>query len=267
MTEAVRLADKVAVRDYVRDLIGQKYLNQAYAVVEDPDDLDFAALPQSFIVKSNHGSGSNLVVRDKSQVDVPAMRRRLHTLLRMPYGRRLGEHWYAAIPPKLIAERLLVDRERIIPSDYRFHTFHGRVQWIQVTFEKVFSDDRWGETETPGQTYVDNRHVAHVNLGPDWQPAPFYLRTTVLPQRPVKPPSRADEMIEVAEKLAGDWGYVRVDLYCPDDTEIVFGELTFAHNSGLFEFVPQAYSEYFGGLWDIPRRYVRPERLPMPVLA
>jgi hypothetical protein len=185
----------------------------------------------------------------------------------MPYGRRLGEHWYSAMSPKLIVERLLADREQVIPSDYRFHTFHGKVQWIQVTFEKVFSDDKWGETETAGQTYVDNRNVAHVSLTPDWQPAPFHLHTTVMPQRHVEPPGPAGEMIALAEQLAGDWGYVRVDLYCVNREEIVFGELTFAHNSGLFEFVPQTYSQYFGGLWDIERRYVRSERLPMPVLA
>jgi hypothetical protein len=88
-----------------------------------------------------------------------------------------------------------------------------------------------------------------------------------MPQRHVEPPGPAGEMIALAEQLAGDWGYVRVDLYCVNGEEIVFGELTFAHNSGLFEFVPQTYSQYFGGLWDIERRHIRSERLPMPVLA
>jgi hypothetical protein len=67
-------------------------------------------------------------------------------------------------------------------------------------------------------------------------------------------------MIAVAEKLAGDWGYVRVDLYCIDDKDVYFGEMTFAHNSGLFLLLPEHWNEHFGSLWDIRRRYVREKR-------
>jgi hypothetical protein len=80
-------------------------------------------------------------------------------------------------------------------------------------------------------------------------------------------PDCGDEMIAVAEKLAGNWGYVRVDMYCIDDSEVYFGELTFAPASGHFRYVPEAYNELVGSLWDIERRYVRSERLPMPVRA
>jgi hypothetical protein len=66
-------------------------------------------------------------------------------------------------------------------------------------------------------------------------------------------------MQTVAEKLAGDWGYVRVDLYCIDDRDVYFSEMTFAHNAGLFKLVPESYDDVFGGLWDTSRRYVRPE--------
>jgi hypothetical protein len=97
--------------------------------------------------------------------------------------------------------------------------------------------------------------------------APFRFAVGAPPKVPLRKPAVAAEMVSLAEKLAGDWGYIRVDLYCLNDNVIYFGELTFAHAGGHFKFVPAAYSEYFGGLWDIHRRYVRPERVPMPVLA
>jgi hypothetical protein len=64
-------------------------------------------------------------------------------------------------------------------------------------------------------------------------------------------------MIGVAEKLAGDWGYVRVDFNCVDDRELYFAELTFSPGAGMSKYVPEESNEYLGSLWDINRRYVR----------
>jgi hypothetical protein len=261
MSEAVRLADKVGVRDYVRDVVGEKYLIPALAIADSADDVDFDALPDSFVLKVNRTSGTNMVVQDKSQLDVEAIRRILNSLLRLEYGRRLGEHWYAAMPPKLLVERLLVDRETVVPIDYRFHVFHGKAEFVQVASQKQFSEDRLPGVTSVGQKYVDNSETLIANYDLDWQPTPFHLLTT-REDLPVleKPPGGADEMVAVAEKLAGDWGYVRVDLYCIEGRDVYFGEMTFANDSGLFTFVPDSYNEYFGSLWDIHRRYVRTER-------
>jgi hypothetical protein len=64
-------------------------------------------------------------------------------------------------------------------------------------------------------------------------------------------------MVALAEKLAGDWGYVRIDLYCLNDREVYFGEMTFTHDAGLFFVEPDSYNDYLGSLWDIGLRYVR----------
>lgn len=267
MSEAVRLSDKVAVRDYVRDVVGERYLVDVLAIADDANDLDFDALPDSFVLKINRASSANLVVDDKSRLDVAAIRRILNSMLRLEYGRRLGEHWYSAIPPKILAERLLVDETTTIPVDYRFHTFHGKVFWLQVSTDKFLSDDAWGQFRSAGQKYVDTRRTVDANYGLDWQPAPFHGRTHP-PYKPLpKTPGPADEMIEVAEKLAGDWGYVRIDLYCLNDRDVYFSEMTFVHNSGLFPLFPERYCEYLGSLWDIHRRYVRDERPPMPLFT
>ena len=47
MSEAVKLADKVAVREYVRDVVGEQYLVPAVAIADSADELDFEALPTS----------------------------------------------------------------------------------------------------------------------------------------------------------------------------------------------------------------------------
>jgi hypothetical protein len=262
MSEAVRLADKVAVRDYVRDVVGEEYLVEALAIVKNANDLDFEALPASFVIKVNNGSGSNIIVHEHSELNVASVRRIIDGLLRFQYGRRLGEHWYAEIEPQVLVERLLVDREHGVPIEYRFHVFHGKAEFVQVVTSRAFTPDPLPGVLKPseGHAYVGHKAV-HSTYGMDWQPAPFHFRSAVQPTPKLeRTPGAAGEMVEVAEKLAGDWGYVRVDLYCIDDRHVYFGEMTFAHNSGLFLFRPEHWNEHFGSLWDIRRRYVRERR-------
>jgi hypothetical protein len=258
MSEAVILADKVAVRAYVRDVIGEQYLIPALAIVDRAEDLDFDAFPDQFVAKVNHASAANVIVKDRSDINVDSVRRLLNSLLKLEYGRRLGEHWYWAMKPRIIVEQLLVDGEREAPIDYRFHVFHGKAEFIQVVTARSFSSDvAPGLKPTEGYAHVGHE-AQHSTYGLDWRPAPFHFRTAVQPTPELEHiPAAAAEMVAIAEKLAGDWGYARVDLYCINDTQIYFGEITFAHNSGIFGFSPESYNEYFGSLWDIHRRYVR----------
>jgi hypothetical protein len=259
MSDAVRLADKVAVRDYVREVAGPQYLVEALAIADHAEDLDFDSLPSSFILKVNHSSGTNLVVEDRSELQVESVRRILNSLLRRTYGRRLGEFWYSRIPPKILAERLLVDQEYGRPVEYRFHVFHGRAEFIQVVTSRETSSQLGRDTgRLEGLAYIQHGTAQHNLYGLDWQPAPFQFRGAAVPTPSLAriPPAR-EELLAVAEKLAGDWGYVRVDMYCLNGTDVFFGEMTFAHNSGLLGFIPESYNEHFGSLWDVRRRYVR----------
>ena len=261
MSEAVRLADKAAVRDYVRVVAGEQYLVETYAIVDNAGDLDFDALPDSFVLKINRTSGTNMFVLDKSQLNADVIRLLLKSLMKLQYGRRLGEHWYGSMAPQIVVERLLVDRQTVVPVDYRFHVFHGRAEFVQVVTQKRFTERTIEGMPWAGERYVDNAQTVFATYGLDWRPAPFHFAgspqpTPLLP----KPPGGAGEMLAVAEKLAGDWGYVRVDLYCIDDRDVYFSEMTFAHNAGLFKLVPASYEEHFGNLWDINRRYVRTAR-------
>ena len=260
MSDAVRLADKVAVRDYVREVAGERYLVPAAAVVDDAHALDFESLPAAFVLKVNHSSGAVIVVRDGSKLDLAATRRTLNGLLRSRWGRRMGEHWYSSIPPRVIVERLLVDGEPDMPPcDYRFHVFHGRTEFIEVVTGKTFSIDLTGGViaAAAGQSFVDSSRAEHTTYDRSWRPAPYrFLAASTAPDGTPRPQA-LDELLAVAERLAGDWGYVRVDLYCLGGDEIYFGEMTFAHGSGLFLMEPPEANEHLGSLWDIGTRYVR----------
>jgi hypothetical protein len=258
MTEAVRLADKVSVRDYVRERAGERYLVEALAVVDSVDDLDLDRLPDAFALKVNHLTGTNILVKDRAALDVASVKRLLRSLLKMRYGGRTGEHWYLSIPPKILVERLLADSRHAVPIEYDLHVFHGRVQFVTAFTRKALSNDGSPEGPgilSPGAAFIDRREAVLSSYDLDWRPMPFRGEKRD-PDRPFDDPRPAvlEEMVAIAEKLAGDWGYVRIDLNCIDDKDVYFGEMTFAPAAGLQKFVPDEANEFLGSLWDIHRR-------------
>lgn len=64
------LSDKYAVRDWVKRRIGDEYLIPILGVWNCFDEIDFSILPKQFVLKTNHGSGTNLIVRDNDKLDL-----------------------------------------------------------------------------------------------------------------------------------------------------------------------------------------------------
>ncbi|MBQ5771415.1 MAG: glycosyltransferase, partial [Clostridia bacterium] len=62
------LSDKFRVRQWVAEKIGEEYLIPLLGVWDRFDDIDFSALPKQFALKTNHGSGTNEIVKDKGKI-------------------------------------------------------------------------------------------------------------------------------------------------------------------------------------------------------
>lgn len=106
--EKGRLADKYLVREYVAKRIGEQYLVPLLGVWDDPDDIDFDALPDRFVLKCTHGCGWNIIVSDKSKLDVRATRKKLKKWLTTDWAYVGGlELHYHYCEPRVIAERFL----------------------------------------------------------------------------------------------------------------------------------------------------------------
>jgi hypothetical protein len=185
------LADKYAVREYVTTKIGSQYLNELYGVYNNEAEIDFRVLPQKFVLKATHGSGWNILCKDKSKLDIEATRRQCGKWLNMNFYRLHRETIYKNIPPRIICERYLeyVDKRNLI--DYKFLCFHGRVQFINVIFDRF--------TNLTGN-YYDR----------DWIICPF--RDDPYSPEILNKPKNFERMKEIAETLAEGQPFVRVDL-------------------------------------------------------
>jgi hypothetical protein len=241
MPAAPMLSDKLAVRDFVASRVGERYLKDVIAVYERAEDIDFDALPNAFAAKCTHGSSMNVFVSDKQATDLEAARRTLADFLAIrDYGRHKNEWWYAKIKPRIVIEPLLTDRRYGFPAEYKFHVFDGDVKLVALNFNRSFDKADFV------QTYYD-RDWRHLSLSRTHAVGSIMPRPDALP-----------EMLEVAETLAKDVDYFRVDLYCLDDSVVVFSEITLAGGAGWLRVTPQSADFEIGSYWKLrPRVDIR----------
>jgi len=211
-------ADKLATRDYVVSRLGPGYLPALYQVAEDPDDLDFAALPTRFVVKTNHGSAMNCIVTDRDAVDVAAVRARLRGWLDTDYGAASREFAYRGIARRVFVEQLLELAPGKLCYDYKLYCFAGETRLIQVVADRSLSNPLDRSNGFFSET---------------WQPLDIDWHTPRLESLPA--PACLDEMKTVARRLSADFDFLRVDLYIHDG-KVIVGELTNFPDGGLGPF-------------------------------
>lgn len=217
--------DKIAARQYIERKFGTKYLAPLVFHTDDPNDIHPEKLPEyPFIIKTSHSSGDAIIVMDKSKIDWKRVRRKLSRSLRINHFYRTREWQYKEIEPRLLVEKLLSDQYGAIPLDYKFHCFHGKLEFLQVDIGR----------------HTDHRRNLY---WPDW-----VLMDCLLAHEngsEVQKPAKFDEMRSIAETIAQEFAYVRVDFFYLG-SEIIIGELTFHPGSGFEVFSPQCWDRKLG---------------------
>lgn len=221
-----RYADKYFVREYVEQKVGCRYLIPMFGVYNSVDEIPFDQLPNEFVLKATHGSGWNFICTNKNELNIPKVKKQLNTWLKQNFYRYGRETVYKRISPRIIGEVLLNNGNpyNAIP-DYKLFCFQGKAHFIQYDANR-FTDHR--------------RNFYSV----DWQLLPFQLIYPPLSEV-VQPPKHLEEMIDVAETLASDFPFVRIDLYEVND-QIFFGEMTFYPESGFGFFRPKEWDAILG---------------------
>jgi len=224
------LADKVRVRDWVKEKIGEKYLIKRFYEWDRVDDIDFDILPDQFVLKLNNGSGRNIIVEDKSKFDITEAKRLLTEWISQNYAFCNGgyEIQYKDIVPKIVCEEYLEGVATTV-YDYNIYCFHDVPKYIWCI----------KGSHRPGcmASFYDT----------DWNMQEFsfgYPKDPVVAPRPEK----LEEMLSLSKILCKGFKHVRVDWYNLPDGRVLFGEMTFTTWSGLRRFEPDKYDEFFGKL-------------------
>ncbi len=230
--EYTLMVDKYAVKDYVSTKIGEQYIIPTLAVWNTLDEIDFDCLPNKFVLKWNHDSGSIVICRDKRTLD------KAQAINKLKRGAKKNGYWfgrewpYKNVKPCIIAEELLEDSNQPDLTDYKFYCFNGEPKYCQV---------------------IRDRSVAQTIdfYDMEWVRQPFTGLTPCPSGNIVEKPSKLDIMINICKSLSKDLAFSRIDLYLVNEN-VYFGEITFYPASGFGEFEPKEWNKIIGDLLILP---------------
>lgn len=228
------LADKYAVRSYIKEKIGEDYLIPLFLSTENPDDLYDMHQWEQIVIKPNHGAGMVEVINDIPSLDEKnQIIKKAAAWLNEDYS-KMGDEWhYSLIKPKLLVEQKITNKNEAL-RDYKFHRFTNidgsYRQILQVVAER---SEQGYETVFFDVKNLDN--ILH---------SPFNYKL-VLSSREKE---AIQEILRLNESLCTEYKYVRLDWYITKE-KIYFGEITFTPGAGRSSSFSGAFGEEIGKLW------------------
>ncbi len=229
-----QLVDKYNVKAYITEKIGKDYIIPTIDVWDSVEDIEFDELPNKFVLKCTHDSGSTIVCKNKENFDIETAKKKLEKKLKrnMFYW---GREWpYKNVKPQVIAEEYMQDNETPNLPVYKFMCFNGVPKIIQTIQndkqpnESIdYFDTEWNLLDIK-QNYPNSKN-------------------------PFEKPAQLKEMLEIATKLSQGHSFIRVDLYIINE-EIKFSEFTFYSDCGFTTFVPEKWDEVLGSWIELPKQ-------------
>lgn len=215
--EYTMMVDKYLVRDYIREKLGEEYLIPLLGVWDSPDEINFDALPDKFVLKCNHNSGLGMCIcNDKSKLDIQKVKAELRKGLAQDYYLTSREWPYKDVPRKIICEKFMSNRGEADLKDYKIQCVNGKIDHIFVCVGRS-----------------DPQNIRYYYFDEAWNYLPYSIneRCDAELLQSLKP-ATFSKMVEIANILSTGLPEVRVDLY-EINGKTYFGELTFYTQSGF----------------------------------
>ncbi|WP_418417348.1 ATP-grasp fold amidoligase family protein [Blautia sp.] len=231
--EYTAMVDKYEAKEYVANKIGEKYIIPTLGVWDSFDEIDFNKLPNQFVLKCTHDSGGLVICRDKNLLDMNTARKKIVKSLKSNFY-WVGREWpYKDVKPRIIAEQYIEDSCVRELRDYKIYCFNGKAKFLYLS---------------EGMENHDTARISFVNL--DWTPADFRRNDYKEFEKLPKKPEHLDDIIMLAENLAKNQAFIRVDFY-EVNNRVYFGELTFFPGSGFTLFASDEDDLRIGQMLDI----------------
>ncbi len=235
--EYTRMVDKIEVKEYVASVIGRDYVIPTLGVWDRPEEIDFDALPDRFVLKTSHGGGAKGVVicMDKRTFDRRQAVKSLKRAMKRDIYLLFREWPYKNVPRRVLAEAYIApgagagerpDAGGLV--DYKFFCFGGKADCVMLCLER-------GTKQT--KFYFFDR---------DWNLLRYNRRGIDAPEGFTLPkPPMMERMFDMADRLSQGLPFARIDLYNVDG-RIYFGEITFYPSSGFDSNLLPATDACFG---------------------
>lgn len=227
------MVDKYAVKKYVADKIGEKYIIPTLGVWDNVEDITFNKLPKQFVLKCTHDSGGIVICKDKSVLDFNEAKKKLKKSLETNFFLKWREWPYKNVKRRIIAEEFLEDANANELVDYKVLCFNGEPKIVEVhkgRFNGKHTTDNydifWNKTDIEQYDLPKSDEI---------MPKPAFL----------------EEMLRLSKLLSKDLVHVRVDWYFANN-RLYFGELTFFDGSGFNLFCGDA-DELLGSWIKLPK--------------
>ena len=223
------LCDKIEVKKIIAKELGPQYTIPTIGVWDSANDIDFDNLPNQFVLKCNHDSGSVVVCRDKSKLNIEKTRKIINKSLHTNYFLKTREWPYKNIQPKVFAEQYMESNNSTLMVDYKFFCFNGEPKFLYIS------------------RGFENHNLTRLSFFDlEGNRLPF-RRSDYQPLEEFDLPDNFDEMKKIALKLAklSQSKHVRIDLYSVNN-QIYFSEFTFFTGGGYIPFEPASADEEIG---------------------
>jgi len=227
-----QLADKYNVRKYISETIGEKYLFPLLGVFDSFEDISFDKLPNQFVIKCTHDSGSIVICQDKDKFNIDMANRIINKSLKHNYYYHGREWVYKNIIPRIIIEKYMIDESATELKDYKIFCFNGHPKIIQVDFNRFTNHKR-------------NFYSL------DWEFLSLELRYPAHREIIIEKPVNLSLMLQLAGKLSQGFPFLRVDFYSINQN-IYFGELTFYPENGMGKFNTCEWDLLLGSWIELP---------------
>uniref|UniRef100_UPI00404AAD92 ATP-grasp fold amidoligase family protein n=1 Tax=Flavobacterium sp. TaxID=239 RepID=UPI00404AAD92 len=207
------------------------HIIKTLGVWDNADHINYDLLPKSFIIKTNHASGQNIIIKNKYDFDKKNVNITLNKWLKLNYSAFGREYQYEKIRPLILVEPLINDQDDAPLNDYKFYCFNGNPMYVQVDFDRFTKHTR--------NFYDMNWNLQDFSI--------LYPNNKKLIEKPIN----FDKMIEIAQKLSLGFPFIRVDLYSYGN-KVYFGELTFHPEGGFGPIYPDKYDFILGDSLRLP---------------
>lgn len=233
------LVDKYLVRGFVKEQIGEEYLIPLLGEWKKAEEIDLDQLPDRFVLKCNHDSGSVVICKDKTHFNLTAIQKKLnHCMRRGTY--MYGREWpYKNVEPRIIAEQYMEDeQDKGTLSDYKIHCFNGEPRFILVCSDRYSPEGLHEDFYDLEWNLMDMRRPSHPNSS-----------------NGIPKPDKLEEMLGLARKLSKDLPFSRIDFYVIN-SKIYFGEITLFPASGFRAFEPEKWDAILGEWIELPAKTI-----------